>query len=205
MNFLNLRTEIKDPATLQALRLLGDRRQEINEAVGTEAAELTRSHLARVALEKHGTANRLGAMPTGHFKDAAESINLAAGDDAAELRISHRGGLTRAVRDVEIKPTGGRQFLTLPVHGLAYGRRVAEVQREIGQRLFRPFRRGAGRVRARALAARATDGGLIFLYALRESVFQDQDRELLPSDEEYSVAAKTGIRHFLARELEATQ
>lgn len=202
MNLLHLRTEINDPATLEVLRLLGDRKAEMNEYIGTEAAELTRSHLARIALEKHDTARRLGAAPTGHFKDAAESINLAADADAAELRISHRGGLTRAVRPVEIKPTGGREFLTLPVHGLAYGRRVAEVQREIGQRLFRPFRRGAARLRARALAMRAPEGGLVFLYALRESVYQDQDRELLPSDEEYSIAAKTGVRHFLAAELE---
>ncbi len=202
MNLLHLRTEIRDPATLEALRLLGDRKAEINQFVGTEAAELTRSHLARIALEKHGTANRLGATPTGHFKDAAESVNLATDDAAAELRISHRGGLTRAVRPVEIKPTGGRQCLTLPVHGLAYGRRVAEVQREIGQRLFRPYRRGAGRVRSRALAMREPEGGLVFLYALREAVYQDQDRGPLPSDEEYSVAAKTGIRHFLAKELE---
>lgn len=196
MNLLRIRTEIRDEGVRSLLRRLEDR-HSLNARIGLAAKARTRAHLAELALTKHGTATRLGAQPTGHFREAAESVNMAADAEGAELRISHRGGLTRAVRDVEIKPTGGRRFLTLPVHAAAYGRRVAEVERALGARLFRPYRKGAGKIRAKALAARAPGGGLVFLYALRESTFQDQQRDLLPSDEEYSLAAKEGAARWL--------
>lgn len=200
MNLLRIRTEIRDEAARSLIRKIDDR-VSLNKRIGLAAKALTRQHLAKVALEKHGTATRLGAAPTGHFKEAAESINMAADEGGAELRISHRGGLARATRDVDIRPTGGRSFLTIPVHAAAYGRRVREFERNFGVRLFRPFKKGAGKVRARALAAADRDKKLVFFYALSPSVHQDQDRELLPSDEEYAIAAKEGVRRWIAHAL----
>ncbi len=196
MNVLRIKTEIRDEGVRALLRRIDDR-TSLNKRIGLAAKAKTREHLAGIARTKHGTAQKLGAEPTGHFKDAAESINMSANADGAELRVSHRGGLSRAVRDVDIKPTGGRSFLTIPVHGAAYGKRVRELERSLGRRLFRPYKKGAGKVRARALAATGGDGKLVFFYALAGSVHQDQDRSLLPSDEEFSIAAKTGVARWL--------
>ncbi|HPA20754.1 MAG TPA: hypothetical protein PLU30_23605 [Verrucomicrobiae bacterium] len=196
MNLLRIKTEIRDEAARALIRGIDDR-ASLNKRIGLAAKALTREHLSKIAIEKHGTAQRLGAEPTGHFKEAAESINMAADADGAELRISHRGGLARAVRPVDIAPTGGRSFLTIPVHAAAYGRRVREFERNFGARLFRPYKKGAGKVRAKALAARGADKKLVFFYALRESVHQDQDRELLPSDDQYAIAAKEGVARWI--------
>lgn len=195
MNLLSITIEVRGGATIELLRRLGSRRRELNEMIGEGAALITRTHLAQIAQTRHKTATALGANPTGHFKEAAESVNVAASGAGAELRISHRGGLTRAVRDVRILPTGGRRALTLPIHALAYGRRVKEVERELGQKLFRPYYDDGKR--AGALAARAPGGELLWLYALRSSTFQKQDRSLLPSDEEYQVAGSRAITGFL--------
>lgn len=196
MNVLRIKTEIRDEGVRALLRRIEDR-HSLNKRIGLAAKAKTREHLAGIARTRHGTARKLGAEPTGHFKEAAESINMVASADSAELRVSHRGGLSRAVRDVDIKPTGGRSFLTIAVHGAAYGKRVRELERALGRRLFRPYKKGAGKVRARALAATGGDGTLVFFYALAESVHQDQDRGLLPSDEDYAIAAKDGAIRWL--------
>jgi len=199
VNLLRIKTEIRDEGVRRLIGRLEDR-DVLNRKIGSNAKALTREHLAKIALARHDTAKKFGAAPTGHFKEAAESINLSADASGAELRISHRGGLARAVRDVDIKPTGGRKFLTIPITGAAYGKRVYELLRILGGRkLFRPYRKGAGKTRAMALAARMPDKTLHFFYALKESAHQPQDRTLLPSDEEYAISAKRAVEWFINR------
>ena len=141
--------------------------------MGEAVKEKTRDHLAALAASRHTTANRLGATPTGHLEEAARAVEdapLTADVASASFVINHPG-LSRAFHDVHIVPTGGKQFLTIPLNAIAYGRRAGEFAKVV-------FNPGPGNV-PQDIAA----------YLLVRSVTQKQDRSLLPSDSEWKEAA----------------
>lgn len=197
------------------IRMLSDR-SGVNEAISKHARAITREYLLVLAETKHATAARLGADPTGHLSRAAENTSATFDAQAATVTVKSPG-ISRAARDVTITPTGGRQWLTLPMISYAYGRTVSQVQRELAIKLFRPIRKGArgsglgitditGRKvsqfeeadKMNVLATSVPGGGMQFVFALVRSVFQRQDRELLPSDIAYMDAAKAGVRDYIS-------
>lgn len=100
---------------------------QLSQAMGEGVKEKTREHLAELAGSRHTTADRLGASPTGHLAMAARAVESASvSADAASASFSVRHpGLGRAFHDVTITPGGGRQFLTIPLNAIAYGRRIS--------------------------------------------------------------------------------
>jgi len=211
-----IRILMTDTATplFQSLVKSMRQRRVLHRMVGLRFQDLTRKHLLQVAGSRHATARRLGAAPSGHWGKAAEKVSkpgaLKTNDTGGELSIK-QPGITRAVRDVTIKPTGGREFLALPMIAQAYNKMARRIRG-----LFRPLKAGAkatgsktgkdGRKvpvfdsddRYRVLAKRNGDQ-IDFYYALVKEVHQRRDPTLLPSEEEYQQAAIQGGLDFVQR------
>lgn len=170
-------------AFLAALR---DRRG-LHGAIATLAFEVTRAHLRD--LNRHETAERLGAAPTGHWEEAAEKTLATFDAESAVVTIA-QPGIRRVAGPITISPQSGR-YLTIPVIAAAYGRRAGEFA-DLEFALLGP-RRTPALVRP----GPAGQAGTVF-YLLVEQVTQPQDRSLLPSDEVYRQCALQGTRDYLA-------
>ncbi len=147
--------------------------------------ELIRRHLRSDVANRHKTANRLNATPTGHWANPTGYTHLAEQGNAAEITIS-RPGIARAVRDVTIRPKRGRA-ITIPMHALAYGRRPAEFEQNTGKALFRP--KGS-----RILATTDKSGKITPMYLLSGAAFQKQDPTLLPGDDTVTRALHDALK-----------
>jgi len=168
-------------------------RTELHEAIGRDTLNLTRDYLTEIAQYRHKSAEAIGGTPTGFLSRAAEQTGMSASPEAATVTI-RSPGIGRVDHDVTITPTEGRQWLTLPIAGIAYGRTVSQVQDMLGKRFFRP---GSKANPKNVLALGDGKGGLKLYFALVKSVFQKQDRSLLPSDQAYKDAALKGVRSWL--------
>jgi hypothetical protein len=156
----------------------------LHSAMITGVQEVTVNHLTRLAGERHATADRLGAAPTGHLAQAAEKVAspacVSASSRSGTLTINHPG-LTRALRDVTISRADGGP-LTIPVDAIAYGRRAAELWEPLN--LFY-----AQNSKGQTFIAMKSGKTIKPLYLLVRSVTQHQDRSLLPADNEFAEAA----------------
>ncbi len=153
--------------------------------------ELILRHLREDVANRHTTASRLGATPTGHWANPTTYTQLNDQGSTAEITIN-KPGIARAIRDVTLRPKRGKA-LTLPLHALAYGRRPAEFVQNTGMRLFRPQK-------SRILAATDASGKLTPIYLLSGAAFQKRDPTLLPGDETITQA----LHDALTIELEAS-
>jgi hypothetical protein len=174
----------------QLIAGLGDR-AGMHEAVGRECLGLTRNHLIHIAATRHATAERLGATPSGHWAQAAEKTTETHTAAAATITIRQQG-IGRAAHDVTIVPLGGKKWLTIPIHSSSYNQRAYRMQG-----LF--FAQPKGKATALLGRREGTGKGasVTWLYMLVRSVFQKQDRTLIPTDDEYGVAAKLGVRNYV--------
>lgn len=163
-------------------------RTELNDAAGASVYALTARHLRMVAVTRHATARRLGAVPTGHLEAAAKSLQRSADADSATLTINSPG-FSRVFGPIRITPLMGR-YLTVPIHPWAYGKTVYTMRRT-----RKVFRLGYSRV----LATSDDKGNIIPLYALVKQVVLPQSRTLLPEDEQIQQAANAGITSLLIR------
>lgn len=162
----------------------------IHEAIAGEAEELTRDYLREISTYRHKTAQGLGAEPTGALAKAAERVGSSSTKDAATVHVI--GNLfARAFADVVISATNAKA-LTIPIAAEAYGKRVGELEAQ-GWRFFRP-KKGS-----RLLWATNPEGQSKPMYVLATRIEQQQDRTLLPSDEEYLDAARQGATNYLDR------
>lgn len=131
---------------------------------------LVMRHLQKVARERHNTANRLGATPTGFWSGSAQAVSLHTHANDAEVSVTHPG-IARALRDVIIRPRRAKA-LTIPLRAEAYGKRPREFANLSGADLFRP--------KGTRILATEEGGKLTPMYALCASVTQRRDPTLLP-------------------------
>ena len=111
---------------------------KMNKTIGRSVLEETKDHLATMSGSRHKTADRLGAKHTNFLEYAAGRTILAGADEkSATIVVQNTPGLSRAFGDVTVTPTGGRKWLTIPLHRMAYGKRVADL-RSNGHKVFRP-------------------------------------------------------------------
>ena len=146
------------------------------KAAGGALNGLLIRHLARVSETRHATAARLGATPTGFWKDAEKAVALRLWQGDAEVSVTHPG-IARAVRDVTIRPRLARA-LAIPLSALSYGLRPREAEQELGRRIFRP--KGTRLLVAARKGRKGQDKAWDILYALSGAVFQKRDPTLLP-------------------------
>lgn len=161
-------------------------------SVGANALRLeVRRHVRREAGIRHRTADRLSeqsgftAEKTGHLEKGAARIVSHTTANGAEVVIPI-AGISRAFHDLVIRPRRAK-VLTIPISGVSYGHRAAELER-MGWNLFR--------LPKTDILAGERDGEFRGLYALKKQVTVRQDRTLLPSDE---TVAKTINRAVATR------
>ncbi len=151
----------------------------INKEVAYNAQEQTADHIAKASVSRHKTAQRLGAKPTGHFELApgrVRAIPPAWDETGATITIAGTPGILRAFAPVKVTAKKANN-LTIPIHRIAYGKRVADMQAE-GYKIFRP--------KGKKVLLGTKDGETYPFYALKKSVTLPQDEGLLPTSEAYA-------------------
>lgn len=171
-----------------AAGLEGADRVRVSRAMGGEVRGLIVRHLTELGNSRHTTAQRLGARPTGYIAQLAENFDqsstVAVDADGVSISMRHPV-IARALRDITIVPTGGKQFLTIPLNALAYGRRVGEFEK------FRLVRQGGDHRGPEGKKDKPYDNSLP-AWLLVRSVTQKRDPSLLPTLDEITTAAATG-------------
>lgn len=151
-------------------------------------------------LNRHRSAERLGAAPTGFREKNAARVEAHSDDQQATVAIPRNTGLGRAFGDVVLRPGSGKTYLTLAGHEETYGKSVRDFPEETFKfaviQSWRTFL---------ALVFRETSGrhekGEVG-YWLKREVTQKQDRTLLPSDEGYAKVARGAAVEHLTEVLE---
>ena len=180
------------------------KRRGLNQAIADAAMHLTREHLRLISLERHNTAEALGAQSTGHWGQASEKTTSKGTATEASVTV-RQPGIGRVGHDVDIHPKDGL-WLTLPIAAAAYGRRAYRmaslffVQPKgkdyalLGQR---PKEKKDRRPSDGGGISAATKAPVQWMYLLVHEVRQLQDRTLLPSDAQYALAAREGARSYV--------
>lgn len=178
-------------ALLSVVKPAGRRR--LNE-VGTYAAgDLVRRHVRTLSFQRHATALRLGASPTGHFDVSRHPVVARVVGDEGEIEI-RIPGIGRARHDITLTtPTPrGKQYLTIPEHPASYGKTVETLRRR-GWKIFRP---GKARI---LLGYRRKGEKPVKLFTLAEKAHFRQDPSLLPTDAEIGNAAAAAMTAEIRR------
>lgn len=180
-------TEVaRSAAEVQRIRAALSDRRGLHSQVAVEATEFTRAYVRK--LNRHRTAESLGARPTQHHAKAALGMEADSDAAAAVIRIPRVSGLRRAFQDFVIKPGSGKKYLTIPADKRTYGKRAGEF---------------AAGVLAFAMTKETRTPVLVFTdgsgvaYFLRAVVKQKQDRTLLPSAEAYQKITRTVLAGYL--------
>ena len=196
---MNLKIQITDFGKLAALlRVVKPAGRRRLHEVGTYAAgDLVRRHVRTLSFQRHATASRLGAQPTGHFDISRHPVVARVTGDEGEIEI-RIPGIGRARHDISLTtPTSrGKKYLTIPEHPAAYGKTVETLRRR-GWKIFRP-----GRAKI-LLGYRHKGEKPVKLFALAEQAHFRKDPSLLPTDAEIGNAAAAAmaaeIRRVVAR------
>lgn len=173
---------------LQALRNGLTRRGPLHAKMAVRGKQFTQAHLR--GLDRHKTAERLGAKATGHHNKAAASVGAQSDEDEALIVIPRRTGLGRAFGNVVLRPGSGRKYLTIPAHKRTYGRSARDAR--WGDDPFQFVLLG----RYRALIFKDGEDKGEVAYWLKREVSQKQDRSLLPSDAEYMDVGNKAATEF---------
>lgn len=181
----------KISALLEKMRPVG--RSQLN-SVGVHAARVRiQRHIHRYATGKHFTATSLGGKATGHYEKGAAAITSSASADHAEVSIPIPG-IGRAFHDIVITtPTkNGKKYVTIPKHGAAYGQTVEKLRMR-GWKIFRP---GDKKI---LLGYRHPGDEPVILFALAETIRQNQDSKLLPTLKEIGSTFAGAVRDEIER------
>ena len=189
--------QIQDFGKLTALmNALGPSNRQRLNAVGAKALEVkVRGHVARISASRHGSAGRLSATPTGHYRKGMRGIAGHATAQGGEVVIPI-AGIGRAYHDITLTtPTReGKKYLTIPKHAAAYGHTVPELKRR-GWKIFRPGKSLC------LLGYRNKGEKPVMLFALAEAVRQKQDPSLLPSSEQCASIVSQAMTSEINRRL----
>ena len=176
---------------LQLIRSKLADRSQLHAAMAVDATQFTRDYLAND--QRHATAQRLGAQPTGFRSRSAKRIEADSNAEAAIIRIPRSTGLGRAFGNIIIRPGSGRTFLTIPAMAETYGHVVRDFPED-------SFTFAIFKERYPVLLW-AEDGGTHkkgdVAWWLRREVEQKQDRTLLPSDAAYQEIGRRRVVNYI--------
>jgi hypothetical protein len=159
---------------------------DLNEHISGFALNVVHDWIAKLSLDNHATADRLGAQQSNFWEHA----NVERKWDASAATVTvFSPGIGRAAHDVQITPQDGHKYLTIPLIAEAYDNRASTIPG-----LFIP---GSQEHKSHVLATRNPDGSLKVWYALVTSVMQHQDRTLMPPDEKVALAAVKGVNAYM--------
>ena len=167
-------------------------RTGLHKYIGAAAESGTRLHIRSAATQRHTTASKLGAKPTGYLTKRAELVEGTGNAQQAEITVT--GAIFKRVfGPVTVRPVA-KKMLAIPMRAEAYGKRPFEFDD-----LF-VYRSKQGRL---FLAKQAAPGRLQFFYLLKASVVLPQDRGLLPSNEQFGQLSELAARGYLRKQLRA--
>lgn len=149
-------------------------------AAAAAVSDLVRRHIADDSARRHVHALTDGAGKRTRFMEKAARKTVFHADETHGEVVIPSPGFGRAFHDVTITPTHGAA-LTLPVHELAYGRRVKEMS-SLGWMIFRPKGKDVLMGYQKNMTLKNGQKTAVPLYLLKKRVQQRQDRSLLPSD-----------------------
>lgn len=179
------------PVLADLHRELSDR-TSLHKYIGAAAEAGTRLHIRSAASQRHTTASKLGAKPTGYLTKRAELVEGTGNAQQAEITVT--GAIFKRVfGPVTVRPVA-KKMLAIPMRAEAYGKRPGEFND-----LF-VYRSKQGRL---FLAKKAAPGRLQFYFLLKVSVVLPQDRGLLPSDEQFGQLSELAARGYLSKQLRA--
>lgn len=195
------------PVLDRILAHLGDKGRKKLEAAGAEsAAAATRSWLLRLAQERHATAKKLEATPTGVIRRTAANTKWEERDGGSYVVVPHPM-FRRAFQDVTLEPKKAGA-LAIPVAKASYGR----LPRTMGELFIWRREKGAEGEddKGAAFLARTKGKGknqkLELLFLLwRGRLVQKQDPSLLPGKATLGEAAMIGVRRRLKAILRAVR
>ena len=174
---------------------------EMTRNVAANMLNFVQDHLDQMASTRHKVADRLGATHTRFLEFASGRVAgsktgqtteiTAESDSSATISILNTPGLTRAYHDLDIAPTKGKKWLTIPISRVSYGKRVADL-RGMGRRVFR-----MGRSRVLAVSDETGKGKARPVYALVKSVRIPRDRGLLPTRAQLVAKGREEITDFM--------
>ena len=165
--------------------LSNDARGEVAHAAAYALYVAVRRHVSRLARSRHGTAESLGAAPTGFLRKGARAIVCR--DDYVDIPIP---GFSRVFHPLDIRPRM-KKTLTIPINRASYGVRAGRLAAE-GWSLFRISARGGGPGAGILFGRRGGERAATALYLLRTRARIPQDRSLLPTDGEMHAQAARG-------------
>lgn len=207
---LDVKIKVNDtatPALAGCLRLLTDK-TELHQSIAAHAEVLTREHILFVAApQRHATANRLGATPTGYLTRRGNAIESSS---TAEEAVVTLGGapeiFARVDGPVTVRAVRSK-YLTIPASAQAYGRRAREMQGLKPMKLGKSLALVAEDEAGREFKGRKGRKSIVH-YWLKEAVTLPHDPTLLPNEAQYTKAAEQAaadlIRMTLAGEAAPT-
>ena len=191
---VGIEINIKDGATPRINALLESvRPQALQKEVGEASVKLTTGHL-----RANGT-NKRGWKSTNFWSRAARATSWTATEDGVTISINQIGVRQRfyggTISAVNAKA------LTIPIASQAYGKTAADFP---GAFLIRTPKgayivqyAGGNTTKGRFKKQAAT---LEFLFVLKKSVTQKEDRSVIPSMEQYGATALQQIERIIARQ-----
>lgn len=185
----------------KGLKAIQENMRSILGNAGERLNRLVRSHIRTIAAERHATADRLGAKPTGHFK-ASDVLpaKVNESDNSVTVTVT-TPGIVRAVKDVTILPKEAKS-LAIPLHASAYGIQPRELNDRGEYEMFR-IKKKDSKEKSNILYRRGDDDELIPMYLLVRRVFQKKDESLMPNQtqmmREAVNGAESAIRLILER------
>jgi hypothetical protein len=182
---------------LHALRNAIANRGPMHAQMAVRGQRFTQDYLR--GLNRHRSAERLGASASGHYEKAATAVEAQSDGQEARITIPRRTGLGRAFGDVILRPGSGRTYLTIPAHAETYGKVVRDFPNDTFRfAILQSWRTFAVLVFAET-GGRHEKGEVG--YWLKREVRQKQDRTLLPSDEAYAEVARGSAIEYLNERL----
>jgi hypothetical protein len=191
---MSLEIEIKadDHGLLDDLKKLAGKTAELaelNSLIAASAETLTRDYITEVAApDRHVTAERLGATPTGYLEKLGGGVESSS--DSNRALVSVPGAIFARVNGPAEVTAKNSKYLTIPANAAAFGHSA----RDFADLKFIPFGNGT---RALAMVEGTGKSRTLEVYFwLKESVTLPQDRELLPSDQGYLETAVAACRDY---------
>lgn len=190
--------EIRDEVTpvLNRMRATVADRRAIAEQIGREVMNLCKEYVANDAPNRHATAQKLGANPTGFLGSAIDAIHYTATDAAVIIDFSSPW-FASVGHDVHIAPGPGKKFLAIPIATSAYGVRLQ------GNFNGGKFFKGPNGGLFYGMPYPGNEKVLQPLYILVPFVDQKQDRTRLPSDDEIMESIRLALREAVEQRIAA--
>ncbi len=185
-----------------ALGAAGPDRRVMHEYMARFVGRHTTEYLEDELGTTHKTASALGAEPTHFFAKAAGFVRASGTDDGVTMTMQ-RAGLSRAFFTYHLRPIRSR-LLTIPIKKESYGKRAREFK-DLKWRKFTQADKNAGRTDTVGLVLGRPpeygDGMFIALFIGAKKTTVPQDRNILPSDDEWLAEASAGLTAYLKAKL----